>query len=148
MSDVASRWCVFLPCSKDEIWAVPQNTMAEIVTVQDGAVNPPGHITWRGQEVPVLDLGEDGETPWRNPIGETGLIAVILGLRGQANDYWAVALRGDGLAVKNIVDEEIQDVPEKAMARSTAAFEMNNVVYQVPDLPELQKQVGEFRLSA
>lgn len=148
MSELVARWCVFLPCSKDEIWAVPQNSLAEIVTVQEASVNPPEQITWRGQEVPVLDLGEDGETPWRNPMGETGLIAVIVGLKGQASGYWAVALRGDGLAVKNIANEKIQDVPDKVMARSTSAFEMNNVVYQVPDLPELQTQVGELRLSA
>jgi hypothetical protein len=148
MSEVAARWCVFLPCAKDEIWVVPQNSLAEIVTVQDGGRNPPGHITWRGEDVPVLDLGESGEIPWRNPMSETGLIAVILGLKGTASGYWAVALRGEGLAVKNIANEKVQDVPEKIMVRSTAAFEINNIVYQVPDLPALQIQVRELRLSA
>jgi hypothetical protein len=148
MTDKASRWCVFLPCTRDEIWAVPQNCLAEIVTIQAADQYPPEQINWRGHEVPVLDLDDSGTTPWRDPLGETGLIAVILGLKDQGSDYWAVALRGEGLAVKNIAAEKIEESTENVLERSTSAFVLHNVVYQVPDLPELQKQVGMYRISA
>lgn len=144
----AARWCVFLPCSEQEIWAIPQNCLAEIVTLHNADVSPPVHISWRGKEVPVLDLGGPTDPPWRDAAGETGLVAVILGLKGQGNDYWAVALRGEGLAVKNIANEEIKDLPDRVTERSTSAFELHEVLYQVPDLPELQKQVGMHQLSA
>ena len=134
-----ARWCVFLPCSENEVWAIPQNCLAEIVTLQNAGVTPPDRISWRGEEVPVLDLGGP---PWREPGGDSGLVAVILGLKGQGNDYWAVALRGEGLAVKNIANEKIKDLPDRITERSTSAFELHEVLYQVPDLPELQKQVG------
>jgi len=121
------------------VWAIPQNCLAEIVTLQNAGVTPPDRISWRGEEVPVLDLGGP---PWREPGGDSGLVAVILGLKGQGNDYWAVALRGEGLAVKNIANEKIKDLPDRVTERSTSAFELHEVLYQVPDLPELQKQVG------
>ncbi len=148
MTDKASRWCVFLPCSREEIWAIPQSCLAEIVTLPAAQESPPQQITWRGREVPVLDLGTGNDPAWRESKGDTGLVAVILGLKGQGNDYWAVALRGDGLAVKNIAVERITDVPEQVSERSTSAFELHGVIYQVPDLPELQKQVGTYRMSA
>jgi chemotaxis signal transduction protein len=148
MSSNHSRWCVFLPCSGEEIWAVPQNCLAEVVTVQAVGQAPPEQINWRGQEVPVLDLDESGETPWRDPLSETGHIAVILGLEGQASDYWAVALRGEGLAAKNLSTREIKDQPDRVMDKCTSAFEYQDVLYQVPDLPELQKQVAMYCTSA
>ncbi|MEH6580637.1 MAG: chemotaxis protein CheW [Halioglobus sp.] len=142
MSNNDSQWCVFLPCSKEEIWAIPQKCLAEIVTLQEVGEVPPEVISWRGQDVPVLDIDEKGEAHWRDLRGETGRIAVILGLKGEGYDYWAVALRGDGLSVRNISTEQILDLPDGKLERSTAAFELQNVVYQVPDLQELQKQAG------
>ena len=148
MAESSTRWCVFLPCSREEIWAVPQNCLAEVVTLQAVNDTPPEQINWRGHEVPVLDLDDAGATPWRDPQGETGLIAVILGLQGQGSDYWAVALRGDGLVAKNLPTGEMKDMPARVLDRCTAAFEYENVVYQVPDLPELQKQVTMYCNSA
>ena len=148
MNENDSRWCVFLPCSSEETWAIPQNCLAEIVTFTAVSATPPEQISWRGHTVPVLDLDDSGETPWRDPHGGAGLIAVILGLKDQGNEYWAVALRGEGVAVKNIASERIIDLPERVLERSTAAFEMHSMEYQVPDLPELQKQVGMYRISA
>jgi hypothetical protein len=142
MSENPPHWCVFLPCSAGEIWAIPQNCLAEIVTLQGTDENPPEQISWRDRQVSVLDLGDGGKTPWRNPVGQTGLIAVILGLKGQKNGYWAVALRGEGLALKNLSTERIRDLPERLTEHSTSAFELQNVVYQVPDLPGLQNQAG------
>ncbi|MFK8047241.1 MAG: hypothetical protein AB8B81_02285 [Halioglobus sp.] len=137
-----ARWCVFLPCSEQEVWAIPQNCLAEIVTLQNADTTPPAQITWRGKQVPVLDLGGPEDPSWCDASGESGLVAVILGLKGQGNDYWAVALRGEGLAVKNIANENIIDLPDRVTERSTSAFELHEVLYQVPDLPELQKHVG------
>ncbi|MEH6589343.1 MAG: hypothetical protein V7746_03745 [Halioglobus sp.] len=148
MSEKNSRWCVFLPCSTEEIWAIPQNCLAEIVTFHDADNHPPQTFSWRGQEVPVMDLGSGGDTPWRDPVGGTGLIAVILGLEGQKHAYWAIALRGEGLAVKNLAKETLTDTPENTREHSSSAFQIRDVVYQVPDLPELQKKIDEIRLSA
>jgi hypothetical protein len=148
MSDRASRWCVFLPCSREEVWAIPQSCLAEIVTVQTQSDVPPEQINWRGQDICVLDLDPGGKTPWRDPVGgQTGLIAVIPGLKGQGEN-WAVALRGEGLAVRNISTDKIRDLPDRVMERSSSAFELENSVYQVPDLPELQKQAGMYRALA
>jgi len=148
MSEKSPKWCVFLPCAAEEIWAIPQACLAEIVTLQDSEESPPEQIEWRGRVVKVLDLGDFGETPWRDPVSQAGLIAVILGLKGQKNDYWAVALRGEGLALKNIAGERIKDLPEQVTEFSSAAFELQNVVYQVPDLPELQGLAGRQAVSA
>jgi hypothetical protein len=148
MSEKNSRWCVFLPCSTEEIWAVPQNCLAEIVTFQEADNTPPEKFSWRGQDVPVMDLGSDSETPWRDPVSGTGLVAVILGLKGQKYKYWAVALRGEGLAVKNLAKEAMTNTPENAREHSSSAFQIRDIVYQVPDLPELQKQIDQIPLSA
>ena len=39
-------------------------------------------------------------------------------------------------------------LPDRTLERSTSAFELQDVVYQVPDLPELQKRVGMYGASA
>ena len=148
MTEKAAHWCVFLPCSGEEVWAIPQSCLAEIVTIHDAGESPPQEIVWRGREVAVLDLGDEGKAPWRDPTMDTGLVAVILGLKGQGSDYWAVALRGEGLALKNLADEQILDLPDKVSDRSTAAFEMRDAVFQVPDLPEMQKQLAMYRIPA
>ena len=49
MSDKPSRWCVLMPCSHAESWAVPQNCLAEIVTLHAVDAHPPPEISWRGQ---------------------------------------------------------------------------------------------------
>jgi hypothetical protein len=148
MSEKNSRWCVFLPCSTEETWVVPQNCLAEIVTFHDVDNHPPQTFSWRGHEVPVMDLGAGGDAPWRDLVGGTGLIAVILGLQGQKYEYWAIALRGDGLTVKNLAKEALTNTPENAREYSSSAFQIRDIVYQVPDLPELQKQIDQIQLSA
>ena len=148
MSENQSRWCVLLPCSAQETWAVPQNCLAEVVTLKALGDSPPRQFNWRGREIPVLDKASDGDEPWRDAQGETGLVAVFLGLEGQENDYWAVALRGSGLAAKNLATREIKDCPEGTRQGCTSAFEYERELYQVPDLPELQKQAAINRASA
>ena len=140
MSDKSSLDCVLLPCGQNEAWAVPQRCLAEIVTIQDADEWPPDDINWRGEVIPVIDFGTDDELPWRDPRGNSGLIAVMLGLKGASCRYWGIAVRGMGLGVTAIEGEQLEDLPEAVLEHATAAFRMNGVVYQVPDLPALQQQ--------
>jgi len=140
--DKPSHWCVLLPCSKGEIWAVPQNCLAEIVTLPAEDDEPPEQFTWRGQIVPVLDLDEQHDATWRNDRAGTGLVAVMLGLKDGAWEYCGVALRGEGLGMKDLAVETIEDVPEMALDCSLSAFRMSGEIYQVPNLQELYSRSG------
>ena len=148
MSDNSSHWCVFLPCSDAELWALPQNCLAEIVTLPAEGDLPPEEISWRGQSVPVLDLDEEHDQPWRDVRGGTGLIAVVLGLKGEGCDYWGVALRGEGLGMRDISQDEVEDVPDLAGERAVGAFRIGSSVYQIPDLLELQRDITASRAIA
>ncbi len=147
MNENPPRWCVLLPCSNDEKWAVPQNCLAEIVTVSAVAEEPPEEIIWRGQAVPVLNLDHRHEAPWRDQRAKTGLIAVMLGLRNGSWEYCGVALRGAGLGMKDLSVESIEDVPEMAMESSVSAFRMGGEVYQVPKLDELTCRLSAESLA-
>jgi len=142
MKDDSLRWCVLIPCSKTESWAVPQNCLAEIVTLHAASEQPPEELQWRGQSVPVLDFGYDDGSLWREQLGGAGLIAVFLGLEGEGCDYWAVAVRGKGLAVTAIAPDDVEDAPDAVQEHSTNAFSLGGVVYQVPDLAALQKKIA------
>ena len=143
MSAAKNRMCVLLPCAANRLWAVPQNCLAEILTLPADSDSVPSEISWRGVDVPVMDFGADGNVCWRDPQNGTGLVAVILGVRGVGFDYWAVALRGSGLAVRHIDEDECQDLPEAMQEHALAAFELDGQTYQVPDLPALQCLVLE-----
>lgn len=145
MSDKLSQWCVFLPCSGDELWALPQNCVAEIITVSTAEDAVPEYVSWRGRDVPVLDLHDRARQPWRD---SSGLIAVMLGLRGERCEYWAVALAGEGLGMRDIAGEDVEDAPELALPRSVGAFKLHGDVYQVPDLLELQREISAAVMSA
>lgn len=135
------QWCVLLPCSSSERWAVPQNALAEIVTLPADEENPPDTLEWRGRTVPVLDFGHDDGAPWRDRLGGTGLVAVFLGLNGEDCDYWGIALRGEGLAVRQISAEMLEE--EDAIAEhASAAFSLAGSIYQVPDLVALQRRIA------
>ena len=67
MRESAKRWCVLIPCSSAETWAVPQNCLGEIFTVHTDNERPPGQVEWRGETVPVLDFGQDDGSQWRDP---------------------------------------------------------------------------------
>lgn len=136
-ADNESRWCVLLPCSSQETWAVPQKCLAEIVTLPTEASSPPAELFWRGRDVPILDLGRDNVAPWRDSRAATGLIAVMLGLKGGSWDYYGVALRGGGLNMKDLSREQIEDAPEQALEGASAAFRMNGKIYQIPDMTSL-----------
>ena len=142
MTDDSSRWCVLIPCSKTESWAVPQNCLAEIVTLSEAAEQPPEELLWRGVTVPILDFGYDDGPCWQGQHGGSGLIAIFLGLEGEGCDYWGVAVRGDGLAVTRVVADQVEDTPGVVQEHATAAFKLQDTVYQVPDLAVLQKKIA------
>jgi len=141
MTDESSRWCVLLPCSRDEAWALPQRCLAEIVTVAAEGERPPSEISWRGESIPVLDFTGTGQASWRDSRSGTGLVAVLLGLKGGGWRYWGVAVRGEGLGVHEMIEEQIEDLPEETLEHATAAFRMHGTVYQVPDLGALQRSI-------
>lgn len=140
MSESAKRWCVLIPCSSTETWAVPQNCLGEILTVHTDDEQPPEKVAWRGETVPVLDFGHEIGPQWRDPGRGTGLVAVFLGLKGEDCSYWGVAVRGDGLRVLDLAAEEVEDVPDQVGEHATAAFSFKGVLCQVPDLDGFQKQ--------
>ena len=142
MTDDAKQWCVLIPCSNTETWAVPQNCLAEIMTLKTDTALPPDEVNWRGRTVPVLDFGSDDGSLWREPHRGAGLVAIFLGLRGEGCEYWGVAVRGEGLKVVSLSPEEVEDMPERTSQHATAAFIFNGVLCQVPDLDSFQKNIA------
>lgn len=148
MTDENLRWCVLIPCSETETWAVPQICLAEIYTLSTDLEVPPEEIDWRDRKVPVLDLGAgDGDT-WREARRGSGLIAIFLGLEGEACEYWGVAIRGEGLSVARVAPDAVSDMPDAMAEHATAAFGLDGEVYQVPDLGGVQKKLAEARQVA
>ena len=142
MTELLSGSCVLLPCSSEYSWVVPQTCLGEIVTVSAAEDQPPEEINWRGETVPVVDFGRRGTVPWRDHLGGAGLVAVILGQRGEACQYFGVAVRGLNLGFSNLGEQQIEDLQEPVADYVTAAFRMNDGIYQVPDLLALQRAIG------
>lgn len=142
MTDETLRWCVLIPCSETESWAVPQICLAEIYTLYTDASAPPEQIEWRDRQVPVLDLGAGDGSVWRESRRGSGLIAIFLGLEGENCEYFGVAVRGDNLTAAKVSADTVKDVPEKKLEHATAAFELDGSVFQVPDLDGLQKKLA------
>jgi len=142
MTEETFTHCVLVPCSETERWAVPQNCLAEILTINSTAAAPPDEVLWRGMQVPVVDVGAGSEIPWSDERLGTGLVAVFLGLRGEGCEYWGVALRATGLEVVALSPEDVSDRPEAVSEYGTAAFEYQGIVYQVPDIDRLQKKLA------
>ena len=148
MADNTKRWCVLIPCSSTETWAVPQNCLAEIVTLQADTQQPPKQVQWRERTVPVLDLGYGDGSLWQQPRRETGLVAIFLGLKGEGCEYWGVAVRGERLVVAGLSPDTVEDVPGRALEHATAAFMFNGVLCQVPDLDAFQKRIASSQMAA
>lgn len=142
MTEDAKQPCVLLPCSSAETWAVPQNTLGEILTVHSDSEQPPTEVSWRGHTVPVMDLGKDDGSVWREPGRSNGLVAIFLGLKGDACPYWGVAVRGKGLGVVDLQSGEVANTPDDILEYATAAFEFQGIHCQVPDFDRLQKQIA------
>ena len=142
MSEAMSRCSVLLPCSAGQSWVVPQRCLGEIVTMAAAADQPPREINWRGELVPVVDFGSRDPTPWRDQRSGSGLIAVVLGQRGETCRYFGLAVRGDGLGFSDLSEDEIEDLPEAVQEYAVAAFRMHGNVYQVPDLLAVQRAIA------
>lgn len=142
MTDNEARWSVLLPCSDGLALAVPQNCLAEIVTLHAAREKPPEKIRWRNESVPVINFARDEESGWREEHGGSGLLAIFRGLQGEGCDYWAIAVRGEGLKVRNLAVENIEDAPEEVLEIATAAFTLDDRIYQVPDLTSLQQKIA------
>lgn len=134
-------WCVFLPCREGETWAVPTRCLAEIVTLTEAGDQPPAHIDWRGARIPVLDLGGDERPEWREAHSGSGRIAVIHGVEGGDREFWALALRGDGLGMESLDENCVEETSEETAAHCTGAFRFRERLYQVPDMVALQQQL-------
>lgn len=139
MSKAGTRMCVLLPCGGDLRWVVPQSCLAEILTLTTEQETPPETLAWRGVDLPVVDIGARSGTPWRNVQSGTGLVVVVLGVDDEGADCWGLALRGDGLSVLDVQETDCQDLPESVVEHSLAACVLDGLVYQVPDLPSLQR---------
>lgn len=148
MTDDTKLWCALIPCSQTDTWAVPQNCLAEIVTLHTDTLRPPTEIVWRERTVPVLDLGSDDGSEWQQPHRDAGLVAIFLGLKGDDCEYWGLAIRGDGLQVAPLVAAEVEDVPERAREYATAAFMLNGRLCQVPDLDRFQQKIAVSSMVA
>ena len=148
MSEEVKRTCVVLPCVDGQTWVVPQNCLAEIVTVQGAQETPPTEVEWRGQAVPLLEIETASGQSWREDHFSAGLVAVLLGLQDQGCEYWGVALRSEGPGMMEMDEAEMEDKPDAMADHSTAAFEYQGVIYQVPDLLELQQQMAEAAAAA
>lgn len=135
------QWCIFLPCGRGEMWAVSQNAVAEIVVVDAMISQPPEQLMWRGKNLPVLDPGLGTGTPWCEKPGCTGLVAVMLGLEGAELEYWGLALRGEGLTIKDIRRETVEDAQEQAHEHAVTAFRLHEQLVQIPDLAMMQHQL-------
>ncbi len=128
---------VALPCGPGRIWAVPRECVGEILTLATEPVELPDQVQWRGVPVPVID-----PDPGEASAGPAALVAIILGLRDTPGGHWALALRGDGLGIQDIRAEEMEDEATAIEPGAVGAFRMRGVLYQVPDLPALQRRAG------
>ena len=142
MTETVSGCCVLLPCAPEFSWVVPQSCLGEIVTVPCGQDQPPAVINWRGESVPVIDLGGSDAAPWRDQRGGAGLVAVLLGRADEACRYFGLAVRGVDLGVSELAQEQIEDLDEPLSDFAIAAFRMNEHTYQVPDLLALQRTLA------
>jgi hypothetical protein len=141
MSSDVRQWCVFLPLGSGETWAVSQNVVAEIVTVPATGSEPPEELVWRGTTVSILDPGVATQTPWCDQYGRAGLVAVLLGLEGGDLQYWGVALRGQGLTIKDMHREAVEDARDEAHTDAITAFRLNQQLVQIPDLAMMQHKL-------
>ncbi len=135
--------CVLLPVAKGETWAVPQNCLAEILTVQTKEADAPAKVEWRGRQVPVLNLRGEDDAPWCDPRRGAGLVAIFLGLEGEEMEYYGVAVGSDGMGAARITAGVIEDVPDEMTEFATAAFRYEGTTCQVPDLDRLQQRLSQ-----
>ena len=124
--------CVLLPCSSGETWAVPLNSVAEVVA--RGEVRSE-RLRWRGRELPVYPPAaaeQDG-----------GIYAVMLGLDDLAGDYWAISLRNHALAYLPLTEVDTAELAGGGSVNADAlgVFSVAGASCVVPDLAALQRSL-------
>jgi len=121
--------CVLLPCSSGETWAVPLNSVAQVVV--RGEVRSE-RLRWRGREVPVYAPAAAEQT--------SGVYAVMLGLGDVAGDYWAVSLRNHALVYLPLTEADITELAGdgSVIADALAVCAVAGASCVVPDLGALQ----------
>lgn len=139
--------CVLLPVAQGQTWAVPQNCLAEILTVHTAEEAPPREVEWRGRQVPVLSLWGTDDEPWCDARRGAGLVAIFLGLEGEELQYYGVAIGSDGMGAARITAEVIEDTPDEVAELATAAFRYKDKTCQVPDLDRLQQRVSQEQVA-
>jgi len=124
--------CVMLPCSSGQVWAVPLNSIAEVVT---SAELLSGQLCWRGLELAVYPPAA-AEQPG-------GIYAVMLGLGELAGHYWAIKLRNRRLEYLPLTAADCagQDESSEISPDSLARFALGGGICQVPDIEALQKSL-------
>lgn len=121
--------CVLLPCSSGETWAVPLNSVAEVVA--RGEVRSE-RLRWRGRELPVYAPGAVEQSG--------GVYAVMLGLDDLAGDFWAISLRNHALVYLPLTEADITELAGdgRVTADALAVFTVAGEACVVPDLGALQ----------
>ncbi|MFO7551585.1 MAG: hypothetical protein R6W80_09260 [Haliea sp.] len=132
--------CVLLPCSSGDTWAVPLNSVAEVLV--DGEVRS-GRLRWRGRELPVYPPAPAEQS--------SGLHAVMRGLGELAGDYWALGLRDRSLAYLPLTESDLAEAAEGDIvtADTLAVFALAGNICVIPDLGALQASLasGPAQLS-
>lgn len=125
--------CVLLPCSSGQTWAVPLNSVAEVVA--SGEVRSE-RLRWRGRELPVYPPPAAAEQ-------SGGIYAVMLGLDDLAGDYWAVSLCNRALAYLLLTEADTAELAGDGSVNADAlpAFAVAGASCVVPDLADLQRSL-------
>jgi hypothetical protein len=121
--------CVLLPCSNGETWAVPLNSVAEVVVGGDWRSE---RLRWRGRELPCYPSGQAEQNG--------GIYAVMVGLGDLAGDHWAVCLRNQALAYLPLAETDTIQLPGDTSPNADilAVFAVAGKTCVVPDLGALQ----------
>jgi hypothetical protein len=125
--------CVLLPCSSGQVWAVPLNSIAEVVT---SAELLSGQLRWRGLELSVYPPAA---------VQQPGAIyAVMLGLGELAGEYWAIQLQNRRLEYLLLSEADCAGQAENGEIppESLAELVLGDAICEVPDLEALQKSLA------
>lgn len=125
--------CVLLPCSSGETWAVPMNSVAEVVA--SGEIRS-GRLRWRGRELPVYAPAAVEQSG--------GVYAVMLGLDDLAGDFWAISLRNQALVYLPLIEADTTEPAkdDRVNVDGLAVFAVAGATCVVPDLAALQLGLG------
>jgi len=121
--------CVLLPCSSGETWAVPLNSVAQVLA--RGEVRSE-RLRWRDRELPVYAPAAAEQSG--------GIYAVMLGLDDLAGDFWAISLRNQALVYLPLTEADTTELAKDGSVSvdALAVFAVAGASCVVPDLGALQ----------